>query len=267
MRTDRRDVAKLVVLDFMLIHANDWYVVPFDLPVGTLCRMNDLVVRDVFGSETVVPRADAHGDDPDRRWTLFSTSDGSWLGNFFVSPPSISRFVQDGAPIEEVRLFRDEQANMVWGVERATPDAMGEPRPGHERAMAARTAPTPATSGAALRYQIQTDVPIHWIPFLPVLEDETTGAITLERAALRGPDGAPVLPAGRLLTPSATPYRLREEEVPREGVQVARRAHRVRGSDGTTHLWVGRSKTIGLGEGASGLRFDLATPTDGQPEP
>jgi hypothetical protein len=49
---------------------------------------------------------------------------------------------------------------------------------------------------------------------------------------------------------------LREEEVPREGARVTRAYQLARWIDGTTHLWLGRRKAIGRGEGSSGLRFD-----------
>jgi hypothetical protein len=50
---------------------------------------------------------------------------------------------------------------------------------------------------------------------------------------------------------------LYEEEVPREGVRVTRRYQYTRWCDGSTHVWIGRRKQIGRGEGSSGLRFDI----------
>jgi hypothetical protein len=67
---------------------------------------------------------------------------------------------------------------------------------------------------------------------------------------------------GRILNPDvATPDRLGifEEEVPREGIRVTRSYQLTRWHDGSTHLWVGRRKRVGRGEGSSGLRFDTLT--------
>jgi hypothetical protein len=50
---------------------------------------------------------------------------------------------------------------------------------------------------------------------------------------------------------------LYEEEVPREGVRVTRVYQYTRWCDGSSHLWIGRRKRIGRGEGSSGLRFDV----------
>jgi len=47
-----------------------------------------------------------------------------------------------------------------------------------------------------------------------------------------------------------------EEEIPREGIRVTRSYQLTRWHDGSTHLWIGRRKRVGSGEGSSGLRFD-----------
>ena len=170
---------------------------------------------------------------------------------------------------------------MVWGVEETTENAVGEPWPGHERDQARRAGresePPVATSAGSeppspLRYLIQTPVPESWIPFLPVLDENTPDKHWLERTFMqrgRAPDGL-VLPAGRILRPTSLrqdePYRIFEEEVPREGTQVTRHVVRSRWIDGSTHLWVARHKSVGTGEGSSGLRFDLAVPAGQKPE-
>ena len=64
-------------------------------------------------------------------------------------------------------------------------------------------------------------------------------------------------------------YYIHEEEVPRAGVRVTRAFQRTRWYDGRVYTWLGRSKTVGRGEGASGLRFDQITSREPQepPEP
>ena len=87
--------------------------------------------------------------------------------------------------------------------------------------------------------------------------------MTLRLAALPSiqPDGSlvPIRPLGQLLAaPPQQPVVLREEEVPREGARVTRAYQLARWFDGTTFLWLGRRKSVGRGEGSSGLRFDVA---------
>jgi hypothetical protein len=65
---------------------------------------------------------------------------------------------------------------------------------------------------------------------------------------------------GRILNPDGTSDQglgIFEEEIPREGVRVTRSYQYTRWFDGSTHLWIGRRKQIGSGEGSSGLRFDV----------
>ena len=58
---------------------------------------------------------------------------------------------------------------------------------------------------------------------------------------------------------SADYLRLEEEEVPRDGIELKRAFNYARDADGRALLWIGRSKTTGRGEGASGLKFDAVS--------
>ena len=50
--------------------------------------------------------------------------------------------------------------------------------------------------------------------------------------------------------------RVEDEEVPRDGIELKRAFNYARDASGRALLWIGRSKTTGRGEGASGLSFD-----------
>jgi len=54
----RQDLAKLAVMDFMLLHGNDWFLAPVDIPVNSLYQISSFLVRDVFGGLTLVDRTD-----------------------------------------------------------------------------------------------------------------------------------------------------------------------------------------------------------------
>jgi hypothetical protein len=51
--------------------------------------------------------------------------------------------------------------------------------------------------------------------------------------------------------------RVEEEEVQRDGIELTRAFNYARDAQGRALLWIGRRKTTGRGEGASGLRFDV----------
>jgi len=275
--TDRRDLGKVIAVDFMLLQSNDWFVVPFGQEVGTLVKVDQLLVRDVFGGWTLVPRADAEPARGRARWTMFSTSaerSETGLADWFLLPPGALRTTLDGPDLEEVRFVRDEQANMAWAVEATTQDGTGRPWPGRERALDVPEEPEPPVTGTPLRYRLQTPVPVNWIPFVPVQTDATRRAVALERAAMQRRVGGtlqPVAPAGRVLRPTnlADPdvYQVREEEVPRSGTRVLRADRRTRWTDGSIHLWTSRRRRAGTGEASSGLRYDLAERAGGPETP
>ena len=264
LKPDKRDLARLALMEFMLLQSNDWFMLPVDVPVGSLYALDSLIVRDVFGTDTLVTRADRETIGQSS-WRMFSTSvAGGGTGDFFLVPPSAGGTLRASRPFEEIRFARDEMANMVWGIENILPDAAGEPWPQRERDSAVNAQPVPATSTTAgLTYQIASSVPASWIPFLPVSLDPTKGTVALELAAALGPDGhTPISPRGRILQPTGispgAPYQLPEEEVPRNGLRVQRVFCRSRWIDGSTHLWQLRRVEPGTGETSSALRFDQA---------
>ena len=152
--------------------------------------------------------------------------------------------------MEQVHFLRDEMANMVWAVERRVMSRLGE---AFDLSLGDR--PTSASAPpvtAPTRYQLGTDVPPNWRPFIPTHLPGSSRAIRLQRARL--PD-QPAHTAGAILAVPG-PYFLAEEEVPRAGTIVDRAFKRARWIDGTSFLWIGRRSSTGRGEGSSGLAFD-----------
>ena len=107
-------------------------------------------------------------------------------------------------------------------------------------------------------YRLATPVADHWIPFVPVPDGDGAGVILERRTMRRTTSTGPmdIAPLGVILEPG-TPLHIEEGEVPREGIIVERSYQLARWTDGSTHLWLGRQKRIGRGEGRSGLRFDV----------
>jgi len=112
----------------------------------------------------------------------------------------------------------------------------------------ATISPPSAPAAAALRYRLASEVPDYWVPFVPVADG---GGLSFGCAGL-------VPPLGRLLDSGlrASGLRVREEEIPREGLELSRRFALARWTNGSTHLWLGRKRGIGTGEASSGLKFD-----------
>jgi hypothetical protein len=291
VRPDTTDLAKLLLLEFGLVYANDWFVIPHALAPGSIATVRGMAVTNVFGERFWIEPAGSGQDDDWQRWTMFTTSvrgEGpAPASTALVLLPSVPK-IQEGRPLEEVRLIRDEMANMVWGVETRVPLPTGVSRPGEEagretlafyrrllqQAIDTGTVQPPADDPKApIRYQVMSAVPENWIPLIPVHVEGDNREIQLQRAAMPrilegdpNPTPAKVHPRTVLLREGLdrTPrerYFLHEEEVPRTGVTVTQSFQRTRWYGGKVVTWLGVRKQIAPPTGGSGLRFDYLKTT------
>ena len=280
VKPDTTDLAKLLLIEFGLVFANDWFLVPFTVPAGSVATVKGLAVTNVFGERTWIDAAGRGDDDDWQRWAMFLTSikgKGHEPADLSLMIPPAAQKVLEGPDLEEIMFVRDEMANMVWGVERTIPLPSGEPKRGREAAEETRgfferkvgKVPqlVPLAPGAKIRYRVMTTVPENWIPMIPVHVAGDIRETQLQRAAmLRIIDGdpadpVPVEPRTSLLRvgldlSTPTSYFLHEEEVPRAGVVATQAFQRTRWRDGRAWLWLGARKQTGRGEGSSGLAFD-----------
>jgi hypothetical protein len=213
---------------------------------------------------------DPAGSGPAETWQRWSLYRLHPADRSLFLPASVPK-VAEGRPLEEAVLIRDENANMVWGVERTVPVATGEGRRGAETAAEAlahrarlRPPQPPVSPAAPILYEIMSSVPENWIPFVPVHLPGSNREIQLQRAAmpraLPGPTEL-VRPRTSVLRegldlPQPAPYFVHEEEVPRAGSQVSLAFNRTRWEDGRVVVWLSVRRGSGRGEGSSGLQFD-----------
>ena len=266
---DSTDLARLIFLEFALVFSNEWSQLPCDLPAGTLASIQGLAVTDVFGQRRwITPAGTGPGQDW-QQWSMFTLA-GADTANTqpaLLLPPGVPK-VAAGPAVEEVALVRDENANLVWGIEQTVRLTTGAPRNGDEVAaetLAGRLrlhppAP-PDTPLAPVAYEVMSAVPENWIPFIPVHVPDDNRTVQLQRSAMpSAADGAPVRPRTALLREGfddGLPYFINEEEVPQAGARVSVAFHRTRWSDGRVLVWLGARRAVGRGERSSGLQFDL----------
>jgi hypothetical protein len=281
VRPDSTDLARLIFLEFALVYSNDWFSLPCDLPAGTRATIQGLSVTDVFGQRLWITPAAAGDDENWRRWSMFTLdtigAETVPADTGLFLPPSVPK-VAVGPVLEEVSLIRDENANLVWGIEQTVRLPTGEPRRGSEVAaeiVAHRRrfvpAPEPSEPLAPVAYVAMSSVPENWIPFIPVHVGQQNRAIQLQRAAMPSVIGQkPVRPRTALLregldsTPKAA-YFVNEEEVPQTGTRLAVAYNRTRWRDGQVVVWLSTQRGSGRGEGSSGLAFDFLTDTPSGP--
>ncbi len=249
------DLGRILLREFALIYANDWFQFPLVIPVGSQVVITSLSVADTFGVVTAIPHYSAI-DGAGGKWQMFRLSTAkpaaasSPNATALLIPPSAVAPI-DASASEEVLLLRDELANMVWGIERTVVGPSGQP---YDRAtvwnISLPVTPPPAAD-ALPHYRLGSDVPDYWVPFLLITGTGSNSAVNLQRGHLPTSSTGPL---GRVLAEMKSMFR---EEVPREGVLVERRYRLSRGPDGSPCLWVGRQRSAGKGEGRSGLRFDF----------
>jgi hypothetical protein len=280
VKPNTTDLAKLLLIEFGLVFANDWFIIPYTLPIGSLANVEGLTVKNNFG-ETIWIKASEDEKSKGLPWSMFKLKSEQQNNSLFLAPAAIK--VQEGNSLEEVVLIRDEMSNMVWGVETIAPMPFGEGNKGSEKALQVRqyhekfvqqnAIPQAVPYAAKVSYLAMTDVPEHWIPFVPVHKQNSNREIQLQRASMlriiEQDPNAPVKikPQTSVLreglenknpdgTSNPLAYYIHEEEVPRSGVTVSQAFQRTRWTNGEVFVWLGMKKETGRGEGSSGLAFD-----------
>ena len=267
----RTDLAQLLMIEYVSSYGNDWFVVPLTLPVGSVTRVESLVITDTFGVRSLI-RPIGDPAIPAANFSLWqssfrnphSFSAARVATNRFFLPPTLSRTIDSG-PLEDVLFMRDEMANLAWAIERTVESPIEQPAQRYEAPDAVPVIPAIDPAVADLpRYLLSTQVPPNWIPLLPMqipnpAFPNTPGQILsrLKRGAVLQPDGTGKVhnATGEVLG-SLGNQLLYDEEVPREGARITRQRRMARWMDGSTWLWTSYRNQVGQGEGSSQLEFD-----------
>lgn len=131
------DLAKLMLMEFVLISGYDWFTVPLPVTMNRLVRINKLKVTNVFNEPPlVIKSARQVTGGPLQRWEVFTLSNAAdpgaaGVGHALYIPPVVG-VREESPPLEEVRFLRDEGANMVWAVEHTVLNGLGCPVDGFE---------------------------------------------------------------------------------------------------------------------------------------
>jgi hypothetical protein len=261
------DLGRLLLLQFVAMFGNDWFLVPMTLDAGTMTLLDHVIVTDVFGRQFAInkPRDD--------QWSIFThgtvrTADGPGeastephpaAGALFL-PPTLGPTL-DSDSLELVHLLRDEMANLAWGVERYYESPLGGRIDRHANWLRTRTRDTASDTTDLPQYIVASEVPAYWVPLAPrQLADRRSMALVVTPLAVPSGDTFKAAkPEGRLLEEQLWIY---EEEVPRAGATLDRIWKYGRWHDGRSFLWRARRKRTGRGEGSSNLRWDAILPEE-----
>ena len=143
------DLPLLLLAEFGLVYGNDWFVVPYNLPVGSLAEIKGLIVTDVFGVRTLIRAAGQDQGMDWQRWSMFGLSTRAEPG--VVDPrlllaPALAKIAGGRSHrTHHLRARRDHQHGVGH---RRTDPRRARPR---RRWLRARHARCPATSSSACR--------------------------------------------------------------------------------------------------------------------
>jgi hypothetical protein len=278
IRRPNLNILAMLLTEFALIYANDWFVLPLSQAAGTLRNIESLIVTDSFGiGSNISPIRDTSIDDS--RWSMFtlSGSQGSGIENsqvFFLAD-RIAHALH-GEALEEVTFARDEMANLVWAIEHKYDDGTRIVNRDDEEAL---KEPSPVEVTGLPVYRLKSHVPAHWIPYLsrrfPGQKPGDWGEIILRRGRteITATKADPQY-KGQFIKESVYLY---EEEIPAVPVNLLRQWKlAVAGPEGwklvqdnqqwklvrvdnkKIYVWQGRTKKAGKRQPGSGLRYDYA---------
>jgi len=273
----------MMMMEFALIYSNDWYIIPLGHKVGHIRKIERLQVMDSFGVTTeVVPVIDT---TPDKQgWEVFTLNPHRSIrelsdGRLFYLPNNLY-YALESEPIEKVSLLRDEMANLVWAIEQTYQNENGErvnrhdedeeaerehepPKPNHywdtqeqklvERAQVqGEGEPGNRYIGPVALYQPMSDLPPHWIPYIP-RRLNSEGQFILRRARTKKDVSAGPQYKGLFIEESKYIF---EEEISRSGIMLSRVMQLARDSERNRYVWRSRRKKPDQRRKSSGLRFD-----------
>jgi hypothetical protein len=275
------DLLKLIFTEYALLYNTDWLLVPYRVPVGTICEIKGIVVRDVFGEQSFIEPAIQGETDNWAKWGMFNLStlhadgvrDQPADTRLFIPPAVVKNL--ESEPLEEVHFIRDEMTNHVWAIEVNLSDKLGNNRDGQYAAKNFRDYlqqfDLPPANGAQqvevmFKYTLANTVPENWLPFIPVHIPNSNRDVQLQRASMPRMfrnEFTHIRPRTQLLRvgiddtdQQTSPYFINEEEIPRTGVQLTATFQRTRWYNGAVVNWYGNRKQVGRGEGSSGLYYD-----------
>lgn len=256
LEASKTTLVNMLLAEFGMRYSNDWFILPYEVELNTICQVEGICVTDVFGLNFLIQPA---LDDPEMNWQQFAffhqseTDNSSRNKSLFYLAPAVGK-VQKSEVLEQVNFMRDEMSNLVWATEQILLSADGQGRRTNRDVPSLKEF-EPVNDESKIRYILGNTVPKNWIPFVPVLKKDSTKEmpeIRLQRA--RMPQGEPA--QSKLLSEKQPVYFIEEKEVSRSGIIVERKFNRTRWLNGKTFLWIGRQKKTGRGEGNANLKFD-----------
>ncbi len=250
---DRGHFATLLLVELVSSHSGDWFTFPVVAQAGHVVTLHEVVVVDSFDEPHVL-------ETPDDGWTLFQVT-GLDQRSLVLWPTVVSAL--QGPVLDQADFGVDEDANLVWAVERrvAGRDLETPARP------AAPPTPPEPTPQPGYTYWPGGEGAPHWHPYPVEASDTGPRRLIQGRLANLTRPGSRQLfppPVSTLLRPTpggggGSIHRLDPAALPADGLQVERRHLLGRRTDGTPVLWQQRRRVPLTTPPSMRLQFDVLT--------
>lgn len=260
---DRAHLATTMLLDLVLGHADDWFLVPIPARPGHVLHLEPITITDSFGETWPKPDGDQWPEAID--WAMFQVA-GLAANQLPIWPTAAAPLV--GEPIDEVTIGIDEDTNLVWAVEeRLLGQVTDRQRPDPEP-IRIREEDEPPVPALLYRYTPATAVPRFWHPYTREVSDGVIRFVQgrLVSVDLHGNSTPTDLPSSPFLDRSGPGlHQLAPWRLPPTGVRLESRPILARATTGEPVLWIQRRRQPLLSTPTSGLRLDALIATGDEP--
>ncbi len=255
---DRAHLATMLLIDIVCSHTNDWFVFPVPADVATVVGVPTAQIIDGFGhSYPVAPPGD---------WSLqrVSAPSSSPLGPAPMLVAVLATTPLVGDDFDEVAIGVDEEANVLWGVERRVAGIV-PPLGADEIAVSTAELADKLPTGP-LDYQPTGPMEKPWFPYLLEAGSGPARFVPHRLANLRADDPVPFPPPrspfftdGSGHVPAY--FEIAPRSVPNCGLRLTRRWVLARAVDGAPVLWHRRAAVPLDAPPAKPLLFDVMEPS------
>jgi hypothetical protein len=260
---DSAHVPTAMLTDLIFSHSDDWFLFPVTAMAGHVVAMDELTVSDAFDRR--YGSADAQwqkGLRPPQGWTLFKTAG---LPDEALVLWHTAELPLESNVVERVQFGMDEQANLLWAVERALDSREtsfeAKPDAANPRLNSGRPSGD-ATKPREYVYMPSEGVVPRWHPY--DIDDDAPQRVFVQRGLAdlsrqtpvpMPPPQAEVLFAGE--PGNRTLHRIAPSAIPSNGIEIERRWMLARAMGGEPVLWMQRQRKPLRTPPARRLRFDV----------
>jgi hypothetical protein len=248
---DRSQFPTMLLIDLIVSHSDDWFLFPISTRIGHIVTLHRVTVRDGFDEDydlTFINSAE---------WSLFKTTR---LRDTSLVVWSAAMTPLQSAPLEHVQFGIDEDANLLWAVERRLNGRdihfSVDPPPAAPPNAPLKTADT--TAPKTYSYVPGTGALPFWHPYS--LEEDETGRrfrqAILDAAVFPNVTRLPE-PRAAVLHVDGGIHEIATNAVPLNGMEIERCWMLARDTEGKPVLWIQRQRKPLRSPPARLVRFDV----------